>query len=175
IGLSAFLMSAAGFSLLTLLASDLTSSSSASFSASSNCLRNSPAIWRILAVVLPNVRSMRGKSLGPTTTIITIAITSISVQPTSSMVRASAKSGRRARQHLGGLGRLRLGGLHRLVGAMFHRLGRLARFRFVLVRHALLEALDALGHVAHQLRNLAAAEQEQHDDQHDQPVPDGKT
>src|SRR5690606_13947396 len=75
IGLSAFLMSAAGFSLLTLLASDLTSSSSASFSASSNCLRNSPAIWRILAVVLPNVRSMRGKSLGPTTTIITIAIT----------------------------------------------------------------------------------------------------
>src|SRR3546814_4765757 len=38
---------------------------------------------------------------------------------------------------------------------------------------ALLEGVDALSHVAHQLRNLAAAaEQDQDHRQHDEPVPD---
>ena len=42
----------------------------------------------------------------------------------------------------------------------------------LVVGQALLEALDALGDVTHQVGNLAAAEQ-QHDDQNDQrPVPD---
>src|SRR3546814_5402492 len=41
---------------------------------------------------------------------------------------------------------------------------------------ALLEGVDALTHVTHQLRNLAAAaEQDQHNGQHDEPVPDTKT
>ncbi len=84
-GFSAFLRSAAGFSLRMSLASVFTSSSSASFSASSNCLRKSPAIALSLAVVRPNWRSMRGKSLGPTTTIMTIAITRTSCQPMSNM------------------------------------------------------------------------------------------
>ena len=44
----------------------------------------------------------------------------------------------------------------------------------IVVSHALLEALDALGHVAHQFRNLAAAEHQKHDHQNDQPVPNRK-
>src|SRR3546814_336823 len=46
----------------------------------------------------------------------------------------------------------------------------------VLFFQALLEGVDALTHVTHQLRNLAAAaEQDQHNGQHDEPVPDTKT
>src|SRR6478735_6875313 len=48
-------------------------------------------------------------------------------------------------------------------------LDRLGRF---LVGHALLEGLDALGDVAHQLGNLAASEQQHDDDAHDDPMPD---
>ena len=55
------------------------------------------------------------------------------------------------------------------VTALLHRLGR------VLVGHALLEALDALGDVAHQFGNLAATEQQQDDRKDDQPMPDAET
>ncbi len=41
----------------------------------------------------------------------------------------------------------------------------------VVVGHALLEALDALGHVAHQFGDLASPEHEKDDHQHDHPVP----
>jgi hypothetical protein len=47
------------------------------------------AMARSFAVVRPKVRSILGKSLGPTTTIMTIAMTSISVQPTSNMALCS--------------------------------------------------------------------------------------
>jgi len=40
----------------------------------------------------------------------------------------------------------------------------------VIVRHALLEALDALGHVTHQAGNPAATEQQHDDQEHDHPV-----
>ena len=99
IGLSALRMSAAGFSLRALSIVDFTSSRSASFKASSNCLRKSPAILRSCDDVLPNWRSMRGKSFGPTTTIRTTAITSISGQPISNMAQIPARQlcGTRAR------------------------------------------------------------------------------
>src|ERR1700716_2846168 len=51
----------------------------------------------------------------------------------------------------------------------------LGLFRSLLVvLHALLERLDALRDVAHQIRNLAAAEQQQDDCDHDDPVPNAK-
>ena len=88
-GLSCFLISATGLRPLSSSTDFLTSSSSASFSASLNCFWKSAAMARSFAVVRPKVRSMLGKSLGPTTTIMTIAITSISVQPTSNMALCS--------------------------------------------------------------------------------------
>jgi hypothetical protein len=48
------------------------------------------------------------------------------------------------------------------------------RLRSIVFGDALLEALDALGNIAHQFRNLATTEQQQHDDQNDQPVPHAK-
>jgi hypothetical protein len=42
--------------------------------------------------------------------------------------------------------------------------------RLVVFGHALLEAFDALGEIAHHVRNLAAAEQQQRDDNNDQPM-----
>ncbi len=62
-----------------------TSSRSASFKASSNCLRKSPAMPRIFVVMRPKARSMGGRSFGPTTMISTMAITTNSVQPISSI------------------------------------------------------------------------------------------
>src|ERR1700722_13508734 len=44
----------------------------------------------------------------------------------------------------------------------------------VVILHALLEGLDTLGDVAHQIRNLATAEQQQDDCDHDDPVPNAK-
>src|SRR3546814_441961 len=68
-------------------------------------------------------------------------------------------------------------GSHR--GLPVDRLGivfGLAVLLLVLIFQALLEGVDALTHVTHQLRNLAAAaEQDQHNGQHDEPVPDTKT
>src|SRR5262249_28898095 len=46
--------------------------------------------------------------------------------------------------------------------------------RGLVVLHALLESLDALGDVTHQIRNLAAAEQQQDDCDHHDPVPNAK-
>ncbi|CUX19798.1 hypothetical protein AGR5A_Cc190037 [Agrobacterium genomosp. 5 str. CFBP 6626] len=62
-----------------------TSSISASFKASSNWVRKSPAILRRPAIVLPKARIMGGKSFGPTTTISTTAITRSSLQPISNI------------------------------------------------------------------------------------------
>src|SRR6266478_1057239 len=55
------------------------------------------------------------------------------------------------------------------------RLHGLGLFRsLVIVLHALLEGLDTLRDVAHQVGNLAAAEQQQDDCDHDDPVPNAK-
>src|SRR3977135_1363766 len=55
------------------------------------------------------------------------------------------------------------------------RLHWLVLFRsLVIVLHALLEGLDALRDVAHQVRNLATAKQQQDDCDHDDPVPNAK-
>src|SRR5262245_38313573 len=52
------------------------------------------------------------------------------------------------------------------------RIGRGVGLRRLVFRHALLERLDALSDVTHQLGDLAASEQQQdHGDHHD-PVPD---
>src|ERR1700680_3060401 len=58
---------------------------------------------------------------------------------------------------------------------MIDRLHGLGLFRgLVIVLHAFLEGLDALRDVAHQVRNLATAEQQQDDCDHDDPVPNAK-
>src|ERR1700693_4503449 len=58
---------------------------------------------------------------------------------------------------------------------MIDRLHGFGLFRsLVIVLHALLEGLDALRNIAHQIRNLAATEQQQDDCDHDDPVPNAK-
>ncbi|CDX39926.1 conserved membrane hypothetical protein [Mesorhizobium sp. ORS 3359] len=91
-GLSCLRTSFIGLRLRRLSIELFTSSSSASLSASLNCFWKSPAMARSFAAVRPKVRSMLGKSLGPTTTIMTTAITSSSLQPTSNMAIYSDKS-----------------------------------------------------------------------------------
>src|SRR3954447_5343925 len=60
-------------------------------------------------------------------------------------------------------------------GVVVDRLHRLRLFRsFVIVLHALLEGLDTLRDVAHQVRNLATTKQQQDDCDHDDPVPNAK-
>src|SRR5271168_1761917 len=60
-------------------------------------------------------------------------------------------------------------------GAMVDRLHGLGLFdRLFVVLHALLEGLDALGDVTHQVGNLAATKQQQDDCDHDDPVPNAK-
>ena len=54
------------------------------------------------------------------------------------------------------------------------RYSSLTNTPLVVVLHALLEGLDALRDVAHQVRNLAPAEQQQDDCDHDDPVPNAK-
>ncbi|VVT18018.1 membrane hypothetical protein [Rhizobium sp. EC-SD404] len=84
-GFSASRNSRAGLSLRASLTVFRTSSSSASFKASSNWLRNSPAMDLSFVIDRPNVRKTRGKSFGPTTRISTIAMTRISPQPRSNI------------------------------------------------------------------------------------------
>src|SRR5258708_33794355 len=54
------------------------------------------------------------------------------------------------------------------------RFGGLLGSGLVVVLHAFLEGLDALRDIAHQVRNLAAAEQQQDHCDHDDPVPNAK-
>jgi hypothetical protein len=58
---------------------------------------------------------------------------------------------------------------------VFDRLHGLGLFgSHVILVHALLERLEALRDVAHQVGNLAAAEQQQDDCDHDDPMPNAK-
>src|SRR5262245_56072831 len=80
---------------------------------------------------------------------------------------------RRPRRPGAGRG-LRLGGRSRLVLDHFRRRLEVwgGRGFAVALGHLLLEALDALGEVAHQARNLACAEQEHEHENDEKPVPD---
>ena len=62
--------------------------------------------------------------------------------------------------------------LSRLLGRHRGDLWRRGLVGLVIVIDALLEAFYALAEIAHDLRHAAAPEQDQHDHQHDQPVPD---
>src|SRR6476659_9257809 len=62
----------------------------------------------------------------------------------------------------------------RIVIDGLHRFGGLVGGRLVIVLHALLEGLDALRDVTHQVGDLAAAEQQQDHCDHDDPVPNAK-
>src|SRR5215813_8272591 len=132
---------------------------------------------RAWAIHLPQLRNRPGSSLGPMTTSATIAMTRSSglsipnmgqARPTA-MPPGVSDLGRAvvanfARRRGRGLGRDRLGGVARLTG--------LLRRCLFLVADALLEGRQALAEVAHQLGNLAAtAKQQQHDGQHDEPMP----
>src|SRR5690606_14177913 len=132
---------------------------SVSRSASSNCVRNSPAILRRFEVMRPNALSIGGRSFGPTTTISTIPMKRSSVQPISSIQEGSCNPACRSGP----------GAFFVLFGLV---LDRLCGFRCVVLADALLEALDALGNITHQFRYLATAKQHEHDDQNDQPMPD---
>src|SRR5215212_6839724 len=167
----------------------LMSSSSASRIASLNCDWNSEAIFLTCEVMLPSVRSAFGRSFGPMTMSATAPITSTSPQLMSNMVgprrlapssarrrtAASPRSAGLALADRGGGGR-RLRRRRRLVLDRAHRIGRGRRRRGrgggrVFLAHALLEGFDALGDVAHHVRDLAAPEQQQDDDAHDEPMP----
>src|SRR6266700_6242082 len=141
----------------------------------------------------PNVRRTTGSSLGPNTISATTPMRTSSPQPTSKMKvctprdavtsRLAAHAILRSRALLGSAGAAsaRLAGLglrNRFRGLMLDRLAGLGSLglasRLVLFLHALLEGLDALGDVAHQLGDLAPAEQQKQDGDHDDPVPNAQ-
>src|SRR6185312_2429710 len=109
----------------------------------------------------PTVRATFGSRSGPITTSATMPINSISEKPTSNMVRGAGGSsalllfldlaldGRALR------GSDLAGGLRGLVGL-----------------HPLLESLHRAAEVGADVAQLLRAEDEQHDHEHDQPMPD---
>src|SRR6202035_1757930 len=186
------------------LAASLTSSKlflrsaiSASRIASWNWPWNSPAILRALATHCPTMRRTPGSSLGPMAISATTAMTANSLQPISN-IKASAHARptsvvietgpaaslfhRSCRPPIATPADNAPGSSDRFAAdirprrsVMIDRLYRLALVgHFVVVLHALLEGLDALGDVAHQVGNLAATEQEQDDPDHDDPVPNAQ-
>src|SRR5262249_2692582 len=118
-------------------------------------------------------------SFGPMTTSATTPITRSSLQPISNMVFVSAAkhaaqwpAAAAASAHLF-LGLAPYGGRGLVIDGL--RLAPGLSGRGVVVSHALLEGFDALGHVAHHFRNLAASEQKQHNQDDNDPVPDTQT
>src|SRR6266550_1703603 len=151
---------------------------------------------RILVTQCPSERKAPGNSFGPITISATMPMSRSSPQPMSNMSVAPRRAGshdgacvgelppgavvgsadlavvrRRGSGDRGGARRRRR---HRLmVNGLGVGLDRLVGL--VLVRKTLLERLDALGEVAHQLGNLAAtAEQQEHDGSRDDPVPNAQ-
>src|SRR5690606_16896985 len=105
---------------------------------------------------LPTKRIALGRSLGPMTTKATTTTSSNSVGATSNIYK---QSGRRWNSAVFGFrGRSRRRG--QIGRALAFDLFRRGRRRFVL-GHALLEAFDALGDIAHHVRKAALAEQQQ--------------
>ena len=111
---------------------------------------------RALPTHCPTMRIRRGKSFGPTTTSATTSRMRIWLQLRSSNIAKGRRYECVAVSFFG------------LVARKFARRG-------LLVGEALLEAVDALGEVAHQVGNLAAAaEQDQRDRSHQQDMPDAQ-
>src|SRR5580704_8688616 len=113
---------------------------------------------RTLRVYWPSVRNTPGSSFGPITISATTPISRNSLQLMSNMKTLRPPRPPAAAACLAGRGDRRVG------------FGR--GFRRLVLGHALLEGFDALGDVAHQVRNLAAAAEDQK--QHgadDQPMP----
>src|SRR5208282_2408123 len=169
----------------------LRSAISASRIASWNWLWKSAAMLRTRRVHCPSVRKTAGSSFGPITISATTPMSRNSVQEMSNMEILGPAKPADPRQVLGGLPagpQGRLGHLAFGLGASFdvtglqmidrlHRRIGLRRFGgpFIGIRHALPEGFDALGDVAHHVRNLAAAaEHQQQDTADDQPMPDTK-
>src|SRR5215218_4485152 len=117
----------------------------------------------------PTVRATRGSFSGPMTISATAPISAILSNPKSIMRREATRSGSRLRFDVdgvrigGGLVRADLGRRCRRIGS-----GRTA------VAHAVLEALDGATEVGADVLQLLRAEHENHDQQHDQPMPDAE-
>src|SRR4051812_37900645 len=167
----------------------LRSAISASRIASWNWPWNSAAILRALPIHCPTMRSTPGSSFGPMAIRATTPIRTSSLPPMSNMrssVHASRSRPNPSRAGSGPLPASRVlsgsDGLAADVGSGRGRRGivfeGLRRLRLVgdlvVVLHTLFEGLDALRHVAHQIRNLAAAEQQQDHCDHQDPVPNAK-
>src|ERR1700722_1444200 len=167
----------------------LRSAISASRMASWNWPWKSAAMLRTRRVHCPSVRRTPGNSLGPITISATTPISRNSVQEISNMETSRPAQPlnacrppalcRLAPSPQGTSGHLAFGALlylsRRLMVDGFDRRVRLFGVSGLLVRHAALEGLNALGDVTHHVRNLAApAEDQQQDGADDQPVPDAQ-
>src|SRR5215470_9873229 len=137
---------------------------------------------RTFPIHCPSVRNAPGSSFGPIAISATMPIRRSSLQPMSnighhSMAGMPAQTARESRRP----GSASLALFRRCGRAAGNRSARLDRlhllglgrlFRLLVFREALLERLDALGEVAHQLRNLAtAAKQQKTNRQYDDPMP----
>src|SRR6266516_3622813 len=120
---------------------------------------------RSLLIHCPSVRSTVGSSFGPIAISATTAMSSSSLQPISNMEASTPRGAQcvgappiyAARRLV--VDRLRVG---------LDGLG----LDFFFLRQPFLERLDALGEIAHQLRDLAApAEQQKAHGQNQNPVP----
>ena len=162
------------------------SSSSASRIIVSKPERNWRATPRALPTQWPTKRIALGRSLGPITTSATIATSSNSVRVEIEHLiyrhvrRRPAACRTRARrdQRSSRAGRARLRGSTAAGRRARLRLdagGGFGRRWLVVLGHALLELFDALGDVAHHVREAAAAEQQDHDHADDQPVHQAET
>ena len=122
----------------------------------------------------------RGKSFGPMTTIATTAMTSSSVQPMSNMVAvryrtAGVRGNRGARRQYRRAGdQVALVFSRAASTSMVRPACRSTAFGLVVVGEPLLEALHALGDVAHQVGNLAPPEKKHDHENDDQPMPDAE-
>src|SRR6185437_8380946 len=146
------------------------------------------AILRALRTHCPNVRRTVGSSFGPITINATTPMRRNSLHPMSN-IKASAYAQRptplrrtrgRPASVLGASGSDSLAAnvrtrRRRRGAGVFDGLHRLGLFGGgVVLLHALLEGLDALSDVTHQVGHLAAPEQQQDDDDHQHPVPNAK-
>src|SRR5579863_5307502 len=144
---------------------------------SSKLRRNWSAMARARPAHCPAVRISLGRSFGPTTTNATIRITNSSLQAISNMQTDTSCSEARRRTlraswRIGQLSLLDLFGLLGLDGfVLVHN-----RTLVVRVFKAFLEIPDSVRDIAHDPGNLApAAEQNDHNGQHDEPMPNCKT
>src|SRR3546814_437024 len=110
---------------------------------------------RALPIHWPAVRISLGKSLGPTTTSATIRSIRSSLQPMSNMTGPLPYKPRALMVDLVFVG----------IFDRFVLMVRTDRTRLIFgVIQALFEAVDPLGHIAHEIRNLATAAKQKNGD-----------